>query len=547
MTKNIVLGVLLPVLLVASGIGLAIFLQVPTPAEQPPANPENVGELLAFLPTAEVEQVKLLSDTLDIEVSGTVVPYRELQLAAEVAGRIVEKGPEVRAGNYVGKGQLLYRIDPRDYELEIERLTRRKSQEEASINELAQDIKNTESLLDVAEEQMKLANAEVARLEGLGANFSSASELDQARQSRLTTMNQKVTLQNQLSAFRARQTRTELAAKLVETEIEQAKLSLARTEVRAPVEGRVVRDQVEVDSFVQRGAQLLTIEDTEKMEVSCNVRMDQLSWILEQPKLSADANVNAVRAKRYVLPKTPVEVKFSIAGRESVTYVWDGVLDRFEGSGLDTQSRTVPIRIRVDNPNKARSADGEPIEVGGPPMLVRGMFVDVDIKARPTTPLLLVPKLGVKPATNTSVIWKFQSDDSAVDDTEEAKDARIAYDEAKENGTIDEVFGPKVEDEQTASEKKVLDPSEWQAGRLVVVDNVRMVSSYGMIDDVEYWICEVADDSIDPDDLVIVSPLPGVKADGTDPVKIRRAGAEPSSGASSDATVGASPADNADI
>ncbi|MEM8735850.1 MAG: HlyD family efflux transporter periplasmic adaptor subunit, partial [Planctomycetota bacterium] len=426
----------------------------------------------------------------------------------------------------------------------IERLERRKSQEEASIKELEQDIANTESLVEVAAEQMKLADAEVSRLEGLGTNFSSASELDQARQSRLTTMNQKVTLQNQLSAFRARQTRTELAAKLVETEIEQAKLSLARTEVRAPVEGRVVQDQVEVDSFVQRGAQLLTIEDTEKVEVSCNIRMDQLSWILEQPNLSTDRIVNAAQATRYELPETPVEVKFAIAGRESVTYVWEGVLDRFEGAGLDTQSRTVPIRIRVDKPNQARSADGDPIEVGGPPMLVRGMFVDVDIKARPTTPLLLVPKLGVKPATESSVIWKFQSDDAAVDDTEEAQEARIAYDEAKAAGTLDEVFGPKEGEEGVATEGKTLDPSDWQAGRLVIVDNVRMVSSYGNIDGVEYWICEVNDDSVDPEDLVIVSPLPGVKADGTDPVKIRKANAEASpeepSQASPEATVDAS-------
>lgn len=536
--KNIILGAVLPAVLVVGGIALVVLLQVPEPTKTALPDPNNEGELLAFLPIAEVAEVKVLAETLDIEVSGTVEPYREVQLAAEAAGRIVEKCPDLLSGNYVKQGQLLYKIDPRDYELEIERLTRRRDQELASIAELQQDIENAEALLTVAEQELELAEADVKRFESMNKSFSSAAELDQARRSRLSSLNQKVTLQNQLRSAKSRRSRLELAAKLAETELEQAKLNLSRTIIHAPVDGRVVSDVVEVDSFVQRGTQLLTIEDTEKVEVACSVRMDQLSWILDQPNVSTDKLMNNPQSSRFELPSTPVEISYSIAGRDSTTYIWDGVLDRIEGVGLDPLSRTIPIRIRVDNPGAFRSADGRSIERSGPPVLVRGMFVDVVIKSRPSSRLMLVPKLSIKPSSNASVIWKFSENREVVRQTPKAREAIAEYEKAEREGKLDELYvsrGSSPDDASAASDTakaNVLDPAEWDAGNLKVIENVRMVTQYtgevsGKADGVEYWVCEVPSDQLLPGDRVIISPLPGVRADGTDPVRVRRVDEKP--------------------
>lgn len=536
--KNIILGAVLPAVLVVGGVALVVLLQVPEPTKTALPDPNNEGELLAFLPIAEVAEVKVLAETLDIEVSGTVEPYREVQLAAEAAGRIVEKCPDLLSGNYVKQGQLLYKIDPRDYELEIERLTRRRDQELASIAELQQDIENAEALLTVAEQELELAEADVKRFESMNKSFSSAAELDQARRSRLSSLNQKVTLQNQLRSAKSRRSRLELAAKLAETELEQAKLNLSRTIIHAPVDGRVVSDVVEVDSFVQRGTQLLTIEDTEKVEVACSVRMDQLSWILDQPNVSTDKLMNNPQSSRFELPSTPVEISYSIAGRDSTTYIWDGVLDRIEGVGLDPLSRTIPIRIRVDNPGAFRSADGRSIERSGPPVLVRGMFVDVVIKSRPSSRLMLVPKLSIKPSSNASVIWKFSENREVVRQTPKAREAIAEYEKAEREGKLDELYvsrGSSPDDASAASDTakaNVLDPAEWDAGNLKVIENVRMVTQYtgevsGKADGVEYWVCEVPSDQLLPGDRVIISPLPGVRADGTDPVRVRRVDEKP--------------------
>jgi multidrug efflux pump subunit AcrA (membrane-fusion protein) len=529
MIKNLLFGALIPAVLVATGIGVLIGLKRPEPAKEPPV-PDNRTALLGEMLSADVQRVRALSemsDTLDIPVSGTVVPYREIELASEAAGRIIEKNPSTRSGNFVRKGTVLYRIDPRDYDLELERLNRKLEQERASLNELDQDVVNAGLMLEVADEELALAEADVKRFESLKDNFRSEAELDQARRSRLVSMNQRVSIRNQINLLEARRSRLQLAVKLVQTELEQAQLNLERTVVRAPVDGRVVSEQIEEDSYVQRGTPLVVIEDTEKVEVACNLRMDQLYWILDQQDLSADQLVNAAQASRYDLPQVPVKIRFELSGRESLLYEWDGRLDRYDGAGLDPQSRTVPVRAVVDHPGEFR-INGKPAsesKLSGPSSLVRGMFVEVLIQAKPSTPLLLVPKLAVKPATTANQIWKFRPDDQALERTRETL---LAANNLATEGqaTVENKVSRKI---------TVKDPNAWQEGFVSVLEGVQVIGPYQgassqaaldaegpLAGDIEYWICEVPDNSLSVGDAVVVTPLQGIEAEGEEVIRVRK-------------------------
>ncbi|MCC7335442.1 MAG: HlyD family efflux transporter periplasmic adaptor subunit [Pirellulaceae bacterium] len=537
MIKNMLFGAIIPFLLVAVGVGVMIGMKRPIPGKKPPIE-DNRAALLTQMLAADVQTVRALaevSEVLEIPVSGTVVPFREIQLAAEVAGRITEKNPNTRSGNFVEEGSELYRIDPRDYELEVERVTRRLDQERASLAEQQQDIDNAMRLVEVAEQEMLLAEAEVARFERLGGNFRSEAELDAAKRARLASMNQRVTIQNQVSLLRARRTRLESAVKLAETELEQAQLNLQRTVVRAPVSGRVVTEQVEADSYVQRGTPLVTIEDTSSVEVAVNVRMDQLYWILDQQHLSSDSLVNAAQASHYQLPRNEVKVVYQLSGRESARYEWKGVLARYDGAGIDPQSRTVPIRVLVDKPGEYL-INGQPARessMSGPSSLVRGMFVEVVIEAKPATPLLLVPKLSVKPATGSNQIWKFTANPQALVQTRQR---------LKAAGTLADPDREPVQGVDASAQSPTLDdPDAWQAGFLSVIDGVAVVGPYlgpapledkpaespstgadSKAEPIEYWVCEVASSELVAGDKVVVTPLPGVEAEGDEPIRVRK-------------------------
>ncbi|GIX00506.1 MAG: hemolysin D [Pirellulaceae bacterium] len=523
--KKLLFGAIIPLALVIAGVGFFLGMKAPPPPKS--ALPRPVPEeLLPYVPRVDVAMVRALSEvspTLDLHAHGTVVPYRELEIGAQVAGKIIEKPPELRSGNYVQQGQLLYRIDPRDYQLDVERLTQRLEQEAASLRELDQDIANAQDLLQVAEQELQLANADVERLESLNANFSSAAELDQARRARLAALNQVVSLKNQLRTLDARRARMQLNLKLAETELEQAKLNLERTVVRAPVDGRIVSEQVEVDSFVQRGTPLVVLEDTSKAEIACNLRMDQLLWILDQQINSAEELVSAAHAARFELPETAAVIEFRVGGREEQVMQWEAVVDRFDGAGLDPQSRTVPIRLRVDQPYQVHDGLGKRLEMTGPPVLVRGMFVDVIIKTQPGKQLLLVPKLSIKPSNDDYVIWKFAPDDRAVFQTPIAKLAAAA-------GSSDAETPGEQMDAATAERagRQNVDPSQWQAGFLKVIEDVNVVSELRNSELADgYWVCEVDASALRPGDFVITSPIPGIKADGTDPVRTPKAKLQP--------------------
>ncbi len=96
---------------------------------------------------------------------------------------------------------------------------------------------------------------------------------------------------------------------------------------------------------------------------------------------------------------------------------------------MDPQSRTVPCRVVVDQPT-VYSVNGQsvdPTRGSGLPALVRGMFVDVIIAAKPSRVLLLVPKLGVKPG---NIIWKFEPNPEAIPPIPSAQDAQPTSDSA---------------------------------------------------------------------------------------------------------------------
>lgn len=383
-----------------------------------PALGADLAARLARVPEANVDVVKLLadySDTLDITVSGTVVPFRQINVASEVDGKAIYKAPEARAGNFVRKGQVLYRIDSRDYELAVERLQQMLEQEQASLKELDQEVANTKRMIEVNKEELGLYDANLKRLQSLRGGVASQAEIDDVRRARLVAVNASTTLANQLQTIDTRRTRLNLAQKLATNQLEQSKLNLSRCEICAPVNGILSTENAQADSYTRKGETLAVLEDLESVEVQCNLRVDQLMWVLDQQLNQSTGQVALPPdvALAYSLPRTPVTIEYKVSNREDLVYRWQGHLDRYDGSGMDPQSRTVPCRVVVDEPTKY-TLNGKPVESArgnGLPALVRGMFVDVVIEAKPSRVLLLVPKLAVKPGNN---LWKFEANPDAL-------------------------------------------------------------------------------------------------------------------------------------
>jgi multidrug efflux pump subunit AcrA (membrane-fusion protein) len=283
---------------------------------------------------------------------------------------------------------------------------------------------------------------------------------------------------------------------LADTQLAQANVNFERSEIKSPISGVIVSESVQEDSYVQRGDKLCVIEDTEQVEVSCNLRTDQLLLILDQLAEGGlkDPSSQVLRSSSYELPPTPVQISYQVAGRSDVVYQWNGKLSRYEGIGLDTQSRTVPVRITVDNPRDVRR-NGVPITEegnGGLPALVRGMFVDVKIQTKPKQSLILIPKLGLKPGGQ---LWTFEPQ---------------ATSDVQAQGA----------EKTVVPDLNLSNPDDWVIGKVKVLQGIKTIRILRVphLADGEYWIAESAE-GLTPGTMLVTSPLANLIGDGSDKVR----------------------------
>lgn len=524
--SNLLLSFVLPAALIAAGTGMFFALGKSEP-KQRLEHSSDLAEKVSRLSIVETRSAEQFEGQalLNVDLNGVVVPFRDVTLAAEIAGRIAFKSERTRAGRFVNAGEVLFRLDARDYQLEVDRITHLRDQEYSQLREWEQEVANTNRSLKIAGEELLLHEQEIKRLQSLPSGFVSQTELDQARRARLATANQQQTLRNQVDLLHARRNRVELAQHLVATQLEQAKLNLARTEIKAPISGLIISENAESDSYVQRGTTLCQIEDTEKVEVRCNLRMDQLMLILDQQKSTEPVGLPG-QSTSYELPQTPVSIFYRVAGREDLVVQWKGKLNRYEGIGLDPQSRTVPCRVQVDDP-RSFTVNGKPSSEGAssPPALVRGMFVDVKIHTKPSRPLLLLPKLSLRPGNQ---VWKFVEDSSVLDqnDTGPESAGSITHDPVAAKTTVK----TKVADANTprllsSATSPVMNPEDWLCGRIEVLRGIHVIRLVEVRQDspmsTEFWVVESRDD-LGPGDKFVVTPLTNIGGHGTDAVRVRK-------------------------
>lgn len=551
--SSLVFNVLIPLAILFAGASVFKVLGSIVPKSRD-ADDQSLAGRMQRLPAANVSKIlslEMLDKPLELRVDGVVVPFREVALAAEVSGRIVHKSAACEAGNLVKKGDLLLEIDAVDYQQSVERLTRMREQDYEAVKEIDQETANTQRMIAVAKEDVAIQEREVKRLESMPAGFASQGEGDKAKKSLLMAVQSNIGYENQLSLLAARRNKLEASERLATTELRGAEINLERTKIYSPVDGVIVRENAELNSFIQRGSPIVTLDDISKAEVAVNLRMDQLHWVLDQKRAAATEKndlqpllSDAAATPGYSLPQTPAIIEYEISGRGDKKYRWDGMLVRYDGIGLDTRSRTVPVRIVVDQPRQVAGTDFESIGSQVPSPLVRGMFVSVRLMIRPKTSLVAIPSLAIQPGNR---VWQFVLDNSVLDNSglggakpddvnqstsETAADTKTS--DALTSVASEEVAAIDVASVPRAAAVKVtnkFDPLTWKAGRVFIrrgivpvdslwlsgIDNVPQVAATqganaiqgadATTEERRYWICEVPGGEMAGGDWVVSSPL----------------------------------------
>ena len=245
----------------------------------------------------QVVQAKPYQGQLNITTNGVAVPYREVELSTRVGGEVILKSDALSPGRIVQQGELLLRIDPTDYQIEVDRLKQAVAQSGMERERLKIDKQNAERLLQISRDMVELRKRDLNRLQRLKQQQAmSPAEYDAAELAYLTASQQATAQENQIRGFETQAKLLEMAERSASLQLDKAELDLQRTEIFAPFTGVVIKNLIEQNSTVSPGTRIATIEDTSKVEVRCNIRSSDLPFL---------RSVDGWQGSAYELPAIP--------------------------------------------------------------------------------------------------------------------------------------------------------------------------------------------------------------------------------------------------
>ena len=186
------------------------------------------------------------------EYVGRIDPIEEVEVRARVSGHL--ESTHFNEGQMVQKGDLLFVLDQRPYQIALEQAEADLAGTQARIEEAKAQIRQAEADLKSVESQRDLAVSMLERAKVLVAKNALAVEELEARDS---------TLKQTVAGLDVRKARIELAKAALttamsemgaaESRVKTAKLNLEYTEVKAPVTGRVSNRVVTDGNLISGG------------------------------------------------------------------------------------------------------------------------------------------------------------------------------------------------------------------------------------------------------------------------------------------------------
>jgi RND family efflux transporter MFP subunit len=234
---RIAINALLAVAVLAGAGGLVHYLL----RTKPEAERQETGPVatLVTVQAASPADVRVV-----VPAMGTVGPAQSVVLQPQVTGQIVEESANMRRGGRFAEGEVMLRIDPRDYEL--------------AVRQAQAGVERAEFDLRVEQGRQTIARREWAILE---------EDLVLSEADRDLALRQPH-LRNAQAALDA-----------AKSSLEQAQLALERTTIRAPFNCLVLRDFVDVGQLVSPQAQIAEAVGTDEAWVQVAVPVERLELI----------------------------------------------------------------------------------------------------------------------------------------------------------------------------------------------------------------------------------------------------------------------------
>nr|WP_294947290.1 HlyD family secretion protein [uncultured Mucilaginibacter sp.] len=284
-------------------------------------------------------------DTDDAQIDGDISP-----VVARVGGYV--DSIMFEENTHVSKGQLLVKIDPRDYQVKLEQAQAAQVGASASIGVGQSQISTTAANSSSAKADVVSAAARLDKVRKDYARYANlikdgsitGQQFDQAKadlevaQANYNAANDKYKAAlEQVATSRSQLKVTNTGVTQKQVDIDYAKLQLSYTDIKAPSTGVVSKKNVQVGQLVQAGQTLFSIVNDNSTFITANFKETQLNKITNGQKVNVKVDAYPdLKVEGTVYNFSPATgAKFSLLPPDNATGNFVKVVQR------------VPVKIKL--------------------------------------------------------------------------------------------------------------------------------------------------------------------------------------------------------
>ena len=299
----------------------------------------------------DVMRVHATNEKITVKAQGSVTPRTQTTLVSEVSGLITEVSAAFVAGGFFSKGDVLVRIDDRNYRAEVKRA-------QAAVRAAETNVTRETGLADYAKEDWERAQSVL-------------------RSSKAAT---------DLAMRKPQQAEALASLEFAKADLEKREGDLDRTVIRAPYDGLVREKRADIGQFVNSGSPLAVTFSVEVAEIRLPLPDSQL------PYLNLDEH-------ELVQGRGPGVVLSANIGGQLNT--WQGRIIRTEGV-FDERSRVLYLVAQIDDPYNRYSKKWQH-------SLRMGTFVEAAIEGEQLDNVIRLPRKALR---RDNKIWTVSDNDT---------------------------------------------------------------------------------------------------------------------------------------
>ena len=221
----------------------------------------------------------------DVRTADAYVTVHYAAIAPRISGQIATV--PVDDNETVKAGQVLATLDPRDYETAVASAEAAVARDSSQLDDMSATVSRQPAIIEEQQAAVASARAKLIFAQDNARRYSNLAvtgagtmqehqHADATQQETLASLDSAQSsleaARRELDVLKAKRDAVEAAIRADKARLEQARLNLSYTQIRAPIDGMVGERSVQVGNYVSPGTTLMTVVPLDEVYIEANYR-----------------------------------------------------------------------------------------------------------------------------------------------------------------------------------------------------------------------------------------------------------------------------------